>query len=121
MTSVFTFQAADGIRDYEVTGVQTCALPILSPDWMVSSRLMHRINVLLPLPLGPQTTTTLPASTVKSMSLRTCSEPNHLLTLRNSITASMCASYGPLDCKFLTGILYEHRPFATATQRSHRN
>src|SRR5205807_6158567 len=27
----FFFQAEDGIRDYKVTGVQTCALPI-SPD-----------------------------------------------------------------------------------------
>src|SRR5256885_10319167 len=29
MRSVFFFQAEDGIRDYKVTGVQTCALPIL--------------------------------------------------------------------------------------------
>src|SRR5256885_11396572 len=34
----FFFQAEDGIRDYKVTGVQTCALPILPvhkvyPDW----------------------------------------------------------------------------------------
>src|SRR5690606_40822844 len=28
--SVFFFQAEDGIRDFHVTGVQTCALPILS-------------------------------------------------------------------------------------------
>src|SRR5256885_5680093 len=28
---VFFFQAEDGIRDYKVTGVQTCALPILPP------------------------------------------------------------------------------------------
>src|SRR5256885_7709825 len=28
---VFFFQAEDGIRDYKVTGVQTCALPIYSP------------------------------------------------------------------------------------------
>src|SRR5256885_11421007 len=28
---VFFFQAEDGIRDYKVTGVQTCALPILQP------------------------------------------------------------------------------------------
>src|SRR3712207_9596730 len=28
MTSVFFFQAEDGIRDIGVTGVQTCALPI---------------------------------------------------------------------------------------------
>src|SRR5256885_5042159 len=28
MMIVFFFQAEDGIRDYKVTGVQTCALPI---------------------------------------------------------------------------------------------
>src|SRR5256885_10905995 len=28
VSSVFFFQAEDGIRDYKVTGVQTCALPI---------------------------------------------------------------------------------------------
>ena len=28
----FFFQAEDGIRDYKVTGVQTCALPI-QPYW----------------------------------------------------------------------------------------
>src|SRR5256885_3424083 len=36
--SFFFFQAEDGIRDYKVTGVQTCALPISAPprpqpDW----------------------------------------------------------------------------------------
>src|SRR5256885_1440419 len=30
---VFFFQAEDGIRDYKVTGVQTCALPI----WLTTS------------------------------------------------------------------------------------
>src|SRR5256885_6820829 len=30
---VFFFQAEDGIRDYKVTGVQTCALPISPPIW----------------------------------------------------------------------------------------
>src|SRR5256885_6549565 len=29
--SFFFFQAEDGIRDYKVTGVQTCALPICRP------------------------------------------------------------------------------------------
>src|SRR5205807_6730408 len=29
--SFFFFQAEDGIRDYKVTGVQTCALPIFLP------------------------------------------------------------------------------------------
>src|SRR5690606_40714934 len=28
----FFFQAEDGIRDFHVTGVQTCALPILGAD-----------------------------------------------------------------------------------------
>src|SRR5256886_6189986 len=28
---IFFFQAEDGIRDLTVTGVQTCALPILTP------------------------------------------------------------------------------------------
>src|SRR5829696_499419 len=28
----FFFQAEDGIRDWSVTGVQTCALPIATPD-----------------------------------------------------------------------------------------
>src|SRR6266446_9870049 len=32
MVFFFFFQAEDGIRDYKVTGVQTCALPILLHD-----------------------------------------------------------------------------------------
>src|SRR5215213_11975783 len=32
MCFVFFFQAEDGIRDWSVTGVQTCALPILIRD-----------------------------------------------------------------------------------------
>src|SRR5256885_8155877 len=37
----FFFQAEDGIRDYKVTGVQTCALPISSapaPPWQTTAR-----------------------------------------------------------------------------------
>src|SRR5256885_3716931 len=33
----FFFQAEDGIRDYKVTGVQTCALPIYSAPAIKSS------------------------------------------------------------------------------------
>src|SRR5690606_41080692 len=38
--STFFFQAEDGIRDFHVTGVQTCALPIswFSPDCRHYSR-----------------------------------------------------------------------------------
>src|SRR5690606_39615695 len=31
---VFFFQAEDGIRDFHVTGVQTCALPISCSEYM---------------------------------------------------------------------------------------
>src|SRR5207244_9938599 len=31
---IFFFQAEDGIRDDLVTGVQTCALPILTSGWL---------------------------------------------------------------------------------------
>src|SRR5256885_13145200 len=35
----FFFQAEDGIRDYKVTGVQTCALPIFPGlDWGVDEK-----------------------------------------------------------------------------------
>src|SRR5256885_3032075 len=37
----FFFQAEDGIRDYKVTGVQTCALPICMPP---THRLVLRFN-----------------------------------------------------------------------------
>src|SRR5205807_5923981 len=32
----FFFQAEDGIREYKVTGVQTCALPIFTPGFVVT-------------------------------------------------------------------------------------
>src|SRR5256885_11997972 len=35
---VFFFQAEDGIRDYKVTGVQTCALPILGATMLHDAR-----------------------------------------------------------------------------------
>src|SRR5256885_3990217 len=34
----FFFQAEDGIRDYKVTGVQTCALPILAAFIFIATR-----------------------------------------------------------------------------------
>src|SRR5690606_40136354 len=49
---LFFFQAEDGIRDFHVTGVQTCALPISSCDSnssrkaLASSALPGRIGAL---------------------------------------------------------------------------
>src|SRR5256885_4832696 len=52
----FFFQAEDGIRDYKVTGVQTCALPIYSTagrDHLIRLALHGSDQTLLPpLPLA---------------------------------------------------------------------
>src|SRR5690606_40551814 len=42
----FFFQAEDGIRDFHVTGVQTCALPICM-NWAVESPVMVQARVEL--------------------------------------------------------------------------
>src|SRR5256885_9523455 len=45
----FFFQAEDGIRDYKVTGVQTCALPIsvlaLTPGFLRSEVMLDQFGV----------------------------------------------------------------------------
>src|SRR5690606_39886226 len=43
----FFFQAEDGIRDFHVTGVQTCALPILAKRNCMNPRLAMRVGTLL--------------------------------------------------------------------------
>src|SRR5437773_10764432 len=43
MFSMFFFQAEDGIRDRDVTGVQTCALPIFAPWWQRFRLSRHRV------------------------------------------------------------------------------
>src|SRR5690606_39724029 len=48
---VFFFQAEDGIRDFHVTGVQTCALPIYPR--------FARSDVTTDLPVGSRTSTSL--------------------------------------------------------------
>src|SRR5690625_7168719 len=47
---VFFFQAEDGIRDGHVTGVQTCALPILSSEWIFENGHLFNCNQIMPLP-----------------------------------------------------------------------
>src|SRR5205807_3888263 len=45
MVFVFFFQAEDGIRDYKVTGVQTCALPILELRvWLLCLMIPKKLN-----------------------------------------------------------------------------
>src|SRR2546429_4799845 len=56
----FFFQAEDGIRDVAVTGVQTCALPILEGELDVPQHLARRVHDLYFNPqveeFGPRTT-----------------------------------------------------------------
>ena len=42
----FFFQAEDGIRDYKVTGVQTCALPICPDKLIKTGKIAVRITAL---------------------------------------------------------------------------
>src|SRR5215475_15721154 len=47
----FFFQAEDGIRDFHVTGVQTCALPISSSRWLPeNARLAISSDTVKPMP-----------------------------------------------------------------------
>src|SRR5688500_19363421 len=49
----FFFQAEDGIRDYKVTGVQTCALPILRAtcSWEMPRMSSTRTSRIVSLPI----------------------------------------------------------------------
>src|SRR5256886_11321325 len=58
----FFFQAEDGIRDLTVTGVQTCALPILA-----------RATTSLPVPDSPWTSTVAELPATRASSLYTSS------------------------------------------------
>src|SRR2546426_8083800 len=48
MSFFFFFQAEDGIRDYKVTGVQTCALPI----WAGGDGVVREFEALAPMELS---------------------------------------------------------------------
>src|SRR5256885_3981109 len=50
--SDFFFQAEDGIRDYKVTGVQTCALPISSSALTVTVWARDDSARVIPRPYG---------------------------------------------------------------------
>src|SRR5690606_40350610 len=63
---IFFFQAEDGIRDFHVTGVQTCALPISvrrvnAETWIVfainSTAASAAINATMNVPLRPALST----------------------------------------------------------------
>ena len=58
---------------------------VISPFWNGSSALTHLMSVDLPLPEGPQTTTTSPLATSVEQSVSTWKVPYHFDTLRMEI------------------------------------
>src|SRR2546430_6514574 len=58
MFYIFFFQAEDGIRDLTVTGVQTCALPILNHGQGFTANLTTAILVVLATLFGLPVSTT---------------------------------------------------------------
>src|SRR5205807_7193416 len=61
------FQAEDGIRDYKVTGVQTCALPIYRP---LPARYFHWIESVAKGEFGYSFAYNLPVSTLLAPRIR---------------------------------------------------
>src|SRR5262249_58615394 len=73
----FFFQAEDGIRDWSVTGVQTCALPILSS---------------LPVPVSPLINTVESVGATFSTCLRTARTDPDIPTISSNIDARLISS-----------------------------
>src|SRR5256884_5228749 len=74
----FFFQAEDGIRDVAVTGVQTCALPIL--PWWTGSRLFQEVTVQIPEQATSQHFGS-PAAYTSILSRRTSPSENYAQTI----------------------------------------
>src|SRR6478735_3223953 len=68
---------------------------LMSPFWNGSSALTHLMSVDLPLPEGPQTTTTSPLVTLVVQSVSTWNSPYHLLTFLMSIMAMRIPGSAP--------------------------
>src|SRR5690606_40660027 len=73
----FFFQAEDGIRDFHVTGVQTCALPIFS-----SSTFLLKVAELAGIPPPPQVSMVEAQLTFTPDRLSFLSESRHVLNER---------------------------------------
>src|SRR5690606_39722906 len=63
---LFFFQAEDGIRDFHVTGVQTCALPILNLPVLTSMTVIASVRSITRVP--PEGNHTLRSSALASCS-----------------------------------------------------
>src|SRR5256885_4669621 len=102
----FFFQAEDGIRDYKVTGVQTCALPI----WLLSAEALRRTRSLGTQPLGPGAFCMqewMPASNGNAHSTNSCERSTYGSPKRSEEHTSELQS----PCNLVCPLLLEKKKF----------
>src|SRR4051812_39575960 len=87
----------------------------ISPFWNGSSALTHLMSVDLPLPEGPQTTTTSPFATSVEQSASTWKLPYHLLMFLMLIILS------PDDCDAVLQVLHQRRQAVGDDEVDHRD
>src|SRR5690606_40301918 len=130
--SCFFFQAEDGIRDFHVTGVQTCALPIFQDlavpdcDHLAADRLLRRgVRDDDPARRGPFLLDTLYHDAVMQRtnlhvlpSLAGRLRPKDLCSGPGS-TARSTASYGPAAGEFKGVTIWPVVPRGMPWQRMH--
>src|SRR5699024_11792483 len=77
--SLFVFQAEDGIRDRNVTGVQTCALPISRPCALRGARLLGQRRAARPSAMKRRETPCalhwIPAAWTRQNTAKNCKAP----------------------------------------------
>src|SRR5690606_6176572 len=87
----FFFQAEDGIRDFHVTGVQTCALPILRRPTLAHSRVVANGPAAKRLAKTPELPASRAVSATRESRRRCASSPLASVTSRSfSHRASSC-------------------------------
>src|SRR2546430_4578151 len=99
--SCFFFQAEDGIRDLTVTGVQTCALPILLPSAVCVPRTWTKTPLLsAPTTVAVLTfTVSAPSTKVRAVVSRLLSVPR--TSTRSEEHTSELQSQSNLVCRLL--------------------
>src|SRR2546430_14642299 len=99
MESFFFFQAEDGIRDLTVTGVQTCALPILSRECglLTSAEAGRIVRLLERAGLPTRIASVTPAAALEHMRIdkKVLGGRLRLVLLRGIGTAYLTADYPP--------------------------
>src|SRR3989454_12098229 len=91
---IFFFQAEDGIRDYKVTGVQTCALPIYQRSVVAASciRLRTRSLPRLQAVENPNVSMSLGSGRSLSIVFGTCARPRPGRALATRVAAKAGAA-----------------------------